>query len=308
MAFANIRVVLDGEPISFDVPPQIINDRTMVPLRAIFEALGAGIEWNGDTQTVTATRGGTVVVMQVGNPVITVAGNNVTLDVPPLIVDDRTLVPARAVAESFGVGVDWDGDAQTVILTTSVPQTASTVSIDELRNISDFWVELDGTRFALGMTPDDFLARGMQVRDRDEETLDRSIGSNATLTGFSFSLHDGSIWRLAMMVNLRNPGNDATLARNTPIVNLRIEEFGARFFDDISFVNGIRLGESTRANVESSFGAPHNVQQLATTTVLHYYPFERSPGQRDTLAAEYRFTFNNETNLLTAVQLSYRGQ
>jgi len=121
--FANISVTLDGSPIYFgDVPPQMIDNRTMVPLRAIFEALNAEIEWDGYTQTVTANRAGRVVVMQVGNPVITVAGNYVELDVPPLIIDNRTLVPARAVAESFGVNVEWNGYTQTVVLTAGTVQ------------------------------------------------------------------------------------------------------------------------------------------------------------------------------------------
>ena len=307
VTFANIGVTLDGTPITFDVPPQMIDYRTMVPLRAIFEALGADIDWNGDTQTVTATRGGTVVIMQVGNPVITVAGNSVTLDVPPLIVDDRTLVPARAVAESFGVNVDWNQGTQTVILTTGMVQVptppAGNVSIDDLRNISDFWIELDGTRFTLGMTPNDFLARGLQVRN--EADLDRSIGSNGVLTGFNFSLQD-TIWRTVIEATLRNPDNDANSTRYTPIGNMRITNDATRFFDNIVFVNGIRLGHSTRADVEAVFGAAHNIQELSSTTVLHYYPFERSVGQRDTLAAEYRFTFDNETNVLTAVQLDFR--
>jgi len=122
MVFAEIRVTLDGVPVAFDVPPQTINDRIMVPLRAIFEALNANIGWDDNTQTVTATRDGVVVVMRVGDPVITVAGIDITLDVPPQIVDDRTLVPARAAAEGFGVNVDWNGETQTVVLTTDVEE------------------------------------------------------------------------------------------------------------------------------------------------------------------------------------------
>jgi hypothetical protein len=118
LASSDVRVTLDGQQIVFDVPPQIIDDRTMVPLRAIFEALGAEVDWNPATRTVTATRGDTVVVMQVGNATITVDNANVVLDVPPMIVGDRTLVPARAVAESFGVDVEWNGATRTVILTT----------------------------------------------------------------------------------------------------------------------------------------------------------------------------------------------
>jgi len=131
MVSAEIRVTLDGAPIAFDVPPQAINDRTMVPLRAIFEALNANIDWDDNTQTVTATRDGVVVVMRVGDPVITVAGNEITLDVPPQIVDDRTLVPARAVAESFGLNVDWNGETQTVVLATGSMQSYDVVSANE---------------------------------------------------------------------------------------------------------------------------------------------------------------------------------
>ena len=119
IAFAGVRVMLDGEVLEFDVPPQIIDGRTMVPLRAIFEALGADIDWDAATQTVTATMDDVVAIMQVGNPAIKVAGDTVTLDVPPMIVDGRTLVPARAVAESFAIDVYWDGDTRTVVLATT---------------------------------------------------------------------------------------------------------------------------------------------------------------------------------------------
>jgi len=121
LANTEIRVTLNGAEIQFDVPPQMIDSRTMVPLRAIFYALGAEVAWDGGTQTITATRGDVIVVMQVGNPVITVNGNSVTLDVPPLIIDGRTLVPARAVAESFGVDVQWNPSTRTVVLTTDAP-------------------------------------------------------------------------------------------------------------------------------------------------------------------------------------------
>jgi len=118
MAEDNITVLLNGTALSFDVPPQIINDRTMVPMRAIFEAMGAVVDWNGDTKTVTAERGGDVIIMQIDNAVITVNGREITLDVPPQIVDDRTLIPVRAVAEGLSATVGWDGDTKTVTITT----------------------------------------------------------------------------------------------------------------------------------------------------------------------------------------------
>jgi hypothetical protein len=114
-----ISVQLNGISIAFDQPPIIENDRTLVPLRAIFEAMGAVIEWDGNTRTVTATKGGTVIVMIIGNDSFTRNGVKVSLDVPAKIVSNRTLVPARAVAESFGARVEWDGNTRVVTITTS---------------------------------------------------------------------------------------------------------------------------------------------------------------------------------------------
>lgn len=121
----DVTVMLDGNKLAFDVPPQIISDRTFVPLRVIFEAMGAEVSWDGEARKVTATKADTVVEMTIDNTVMSVNSKEITLDVPPQIVDDRTLVPARAVAESFGAEVNWDGETRTVIITTAAEATAA---------------------------------------------------------------------------------------------------------------------------------------------------------------------------------------
>lgn len=115
-AFATqpITVELDGVLIDFDQEPQIVNDRTMVPVRAIFEAMGASVDWDAESKTVTSTLGGTTVTLTVDNPVMTVNGTNRMLDTAPVILGDRTLVPARAVSESFGCSVNWIGEERQV--------------------------------------------------------------------------------------------------------------------------------------------------------------------------------------------------
>ncbi|MDP4117801.1 MAG: copper amine oxidase N-terminal domain-containing protein [Bacillota bacterium] len=113
----SIGVMIDGRQISFDQPPALDNGRTLVPLRAIFEALGAVVSWNESTQTVTAVKGNSSIIMRVGDPVISVNDKRVTLDVAPKVVNGRTLVPVRAVAEGFSAGVDWDDNTQTVFIT-----------------------------------------------------------------------------------------------------------------------------------------------------------------------------------------------
>lgn len=115
-----IRVMLNGEEIAFtDCEPFIQDGRVLVPLRAIFTALGADIEWNGDTQTVTSMKSGTIVKMTIGESVMYKNGTAEELDVPAQIADGgRAVVPVRAVAQSFGASVNWDGSTQTVIITT----------------------------------------------------------------------------------------------------------------------------------------------------------------------------------------------
>ena len=117
----NITVTVNGNKLNFDQPPIIKDGRTLVPLRAIFEALGAEVLWIEDEQAIAAQSGDTTIVMQIGNNQfgkMTSSDNGVTydLDVPPEIINGRTLVPARAVAEALDCSVDWDGNTQTVTI------------------------------------------------------------------------------------------------------------------------------------------------------------------------------------------------
>lgn len=114
-----ITVVVDGEAVNFDVPPQIINDRTMVPVRAIFEALGATVSWNDETKTVTATKEESVVSLTINSNVMKVNDTEKTIDVPAQIVNDRTLVPVRAISEAFECAVEWDQETYTVTITST---------------------------------------------------------------------------------------------------------------------------------------------------------------------------------------------
>ncbi len=137
-AESEIKVLLDGQKLDFDVPPQLIDNRTMVPMRKIFEFMGASVEWDGDTQTVTATKGDITVIMQIDNNVINVSGEDITLDVPPQLADSRTLVPARAVAESLNAKVDWDGETATVIIKYKALQNEYTdMKINEIWNVDE---------------------------------------------------------------------------------------------------------------------------------------------------------------------------
>lgn len=116
-----VYVTLDGEPVdcaSYGQEATIVEGRTLVPLRAIFEALGADVVWDKETRTVLSARNGTLVELGIGSNILVKNRQNIEIDVPAKIMNGRTMVPARAVAESFGVAVEWDKTTRTVILTT----------------------------------------------------------------------------------------------------------------------------------------------------------------------------------------------
>lgn len=120
---SGIEVILNGSYIAFDQPPVIVNDRTMVPLRAIAEALGASISWDGATSTITITKGGNVITMAVGANTAHItyfdgAVYDAALDAPAALINARTLVPVRFIAETLNVQTEWDAGARTVLLTT----------------------------------------------------------------------------------------------------------------------------------------------------------------------------------------------
>ena len=112
----NITVKLNGQTLSFDVPPQLINGRTMVPMRAIFENLGATVNWEQSTQAVTSVKETTTISLTIGAPSIVINGSIKSLDTAPCVINGRTLVPVRAVSEAFNLNVDWDSATNTVII------------------------------------------------------------------------------------------------------------------------------------------------------------------------------------------------
>jgi len=138
-----IQVVLDGDVLEFDVPPMIIDGRVMVPVRAIFEALGMEVEWNlwdmpdgidrwqVRSQTWGDTGYSAAIWMFIGEYILHIGvvmtiGDSLhqerfeyELDAPPMIVYDRTLVPMMAISKIFGVDARWCGETKTITIETS---------------------------------------------------------------------------------------------------------------------------------------------------------------------------------------------
>ncbi len=109
-----VTVVVNGETIQFpDQDPVIIDERTLVPARGVFEALGAVVDWVGETGEVLVNTDKSSVVLTLNKQDYIVNGETKTLDVPAQLMNDRTMIPLRAVGEALGCSVEWDDVSKT---------------------------------------------------------------------------------------------------------------------------------------------------------------------------------------------------
>ena len=113
---APIRVVVFGNRLTMDSLPAMINGRVMAPMRFIFQALGADVNWIQSTQTVVGTRGSRTIRLTVGQAVGYVNGRPVRLDAPAQVIGGRVFVPLRFIAEALDASVNWNGAQRAVII------------------------------------------------------------------------------------------------------------------------------------------------------------------------------------------------
>lgn len=190
----DIKVLINEQQIAFDVQPQIIDGRTMVPMRKIFESLGAVVSWDAESKTATGKMGDIVVNVTIDSNVLFKNGVPKSLDVAPALIDGRTLVPARAIAESFDCIVDWLAETRTVKITKnsgySPEKTTLTASeISERVSPSVFYIEVyNQNKEALGSGSGFFIsADGVAVTNYHviEETSGAQI---TTINGDKFNV------------------------------------------------------------------------------------------------------------------------
>jgi len=120
MVYANndISVTIDGERVNFEgQQPTLVDGRTLVPVRGVFEMLGFEVVWNSAASTAIITNASYTMLITIGSNVFTVNGAEHTLDVPAQSIGGRTMVPIRLPLESIGAVVNWESDTSTVVVT-----------------------------------------------------------------------------------------------------------------------------------------------------------------------------------------------
>lgn len=138
-----INIILNGTALSFSQPPYIEDGTTMVPMRAIFEALGAEVNWNNSTKTITATKNGTKIVLTIDNKTALINGKSASLAKAPLIKEGSTMVPLRFVSESLGAKVDWDNTTKNITIagdnsTSSTSLDAKSAFMEKAKKIEEY--------------------------------------------------------------------------------------------------------------------------------------------------------------------------
>lgn len=168
----DIRVVLDGQTLAFDVPPVEVQGRVLVPLRGIFERLQAYVEFDEATRTVHVRRGTVTVRLELGSRIAYINDRPTTLDVPATAIQGRTMVPLRFVSEALGAVVEWDGTTRTVVITTtgaaaprpaapSAPQPSVIEGVLLAVNVerSRITVARENVAYTVTVTPDTAITR-----------------------------------------------------------------------------------------------------------------------------------------------------
>lgn len=128
------KVILNGKPLSFEVSPRIESNRILIPMRTIFDTIGAAVEWDQTTQTATVTRGNIKIVLPINSTSPTVNGKVCKLDVPARVYQQRTLVPLRFIGEALGGTAGWDPATNTVHLTSPPASGTTPVAVKVVSN------------------------------------------------------------------------------------------------------------------------------------------------------------------------------
>ena len=138
----NVRIVVNGQEVTFDQPPIERSGRIFVPLRGVFERLGASVVY--DNGLINASGNGRNIQLHIGSTSATVNGQTTSLDVAPFLVGARTLVPLRFISEALGANVNYDGSSQTVTVALAAAQgpplpTATPAGVRVVNIVASNW-------------------------------------------------------------------------------------------------------------------------------------------------------------------------
>lgn len=139
MQIDNPIMTVDGTDREIDegreTTPVIKDDRTLLPIRAAAEAMGASVTWEEESQTTALAKNYTIILLTIGSNIAYINEEKQTLDTQPIILNERTMLPIRFVAEGLGYDVEWNGETQTITMT-KISSAQDNTPIDQITDTS----------------------------------------------------------------------------------------------------------------------------------------------------------------------------
>lgn len=191
-----VKLYVDGTKIYCDIPPLIVDGRTLVPVRAFFEKLGATVVWEADKRQVTVIHGDNVGVLKIDSTDAIMNGKNTKLDVTAKIITDkngtgRTMIPVRFVSEKLGFDVEWDDDTYSVMITSKKPLLNITSIKQRAVNESDvIEVRLEGKTKPKIMTLSNPSRLVMDFYGYDFDFSKTAFKGGETYSALRYALHE----------------------------------------------------------------------------------------------------------------------
>ncbi|MBR1737733.1 MAG: hypothetical protein IJ736_12070, partial [Firmicutes bacterium] len=171
LQIGNAKMTVNGEVSELDSPPVIIDSRTLVPIRAIVEALDGEVDWDNATKTATLKNGeGDVVKLTINSRTASYNGTQSELDTPPVIINERTMLPIRFVAESFGYKTDWNAADKTITISNGEIETKAgtkKTSFDLSGHTEEHLAsDKDGNEYISFFNEDDMYDKYIVIKDK----------------------------------------------------------------------------------------------------------------------------------------------
>lgn len=212
-----ISVQIDGLPVNFDVRPLVQNNRTLVPFRALAEALNVSVTWDNATQTVFAQSNKTDIKLKIADKTAYIDNKPITLDAPPIIINGRILVPLRFFSESFNCLVGWDNASSTIKIDSPPIKMAVTGFYALGDTETSSWRNLFGKSYPETDTANTDivtnLALGWYSMDEQGNLLTKSTTGWQRPDGWQMVLEAGEEYNLNSQMLLHLTDGDLTLSK-----------------------------------------------------------------------------------------------
>lgn len=195
LATDDISLYLDGKEVLCNPAPVIINDRTMVPARVVFEEIGAKVSWNAEKRKVGIAYNNINIEMIIGEAKATVNGKTLSLDSPCVIKNDRTLIPLRFVGEAIGASVTWVGEERKVLIETKEKIPPVIIGAIEFSHKTDYdcvTMTSSGKASVKTMTLKDPVRMVIDIQNASLSVLNKSFEGKA-VSQVRYGEHDGYV-------------------------------------------------------------------------------------------------------------------